>query len=136
MARTHWLCRCGTRNEAAHVNCRGTGCNRSRPPRRVPRHAQTLRDDSYATYCEMAAAIHGVTDESCCVCGKPRSQERRHDRDHGHNKTEASYGRPRGLACVVCNKLMPRDLTLERAQAIVDYLERVESFYLTSRAGP
>jgi hypothetical protein len=61
------------------------------------------------------------------VCGKPRSQERHHDRDHDH-----TTGLPRGLACPGnqgCNALMPRWLTAARARAIADYLERVEAYY-------
>jgi hypothetical protein len=88
-----------------------------------------LQRDSYDVYNAANAAIHGVTDESCGVCGKPRSQERRHDRDHGHNRKENSYGRPRGLACVHCNKHMPHGLTLELARLVVAYLERVEGYY-------
>ena len=128
MAR-YWTCPCGTRNERIKRKCANTSCNRSRPKPRVPKHAQTLRDDTYADYCAAAEAIHNVTDESCCVCGKPRSQERRHDRDHGHNQAELSFGKPRGLACVHCNKHMPRGLTLELARMICEYLERVEDYY-------
>lgn len=130
MARRYWLC-CGTRWPRTKRVC--PGCGRARPRARVPKHAQTLRDDSYEVYREAAKLIHGVTDESCCVCGKPRSQERRHDRDHGHNKDELSYGRPRGLACVHCNKHMPRGLTLELARLVVAYLERVDDYYLRQR---
>lgn len=105
-------------------------CATGRAPKaRVPAHARTLRDDSYDAYCRAAAAIHGVTDESCCVCGKPRSQERRHDRDHGHLKGSVSFGLPRGLACVSCNRLMPRELDAERARLIHEYLSRVDAFY-------
>jgi len=95
----------------------------------VPRHAATLRDDSYETYCEVNRAIHGVEDESCGACGKPRSQERRHDRDHGHLQGSVSYGKPRGLACVSCNRLMPRELTAERAELLAAYLRRVDAYY-------
>jgi hypothetical protein len=98
-----------------------------RPKRRVPKHAHTLRDDPYELYVAVARDVHGVTDEACCVCGKPRSQERRHDRDHDH-----VTGQPRGLACggnSGCNALMPHHLTLERARLIVAYLERVEAHY-------
>jgi len=90
----------------------------------VPKHARTLRDDSYDVYKKVNETIHGVSDESCGVCGKPRSQERRHDRDHDHRT-----GKPRGLACHICNRVMVRELTLERAQAIVDYLQRVQDHY-------
>ena len=127
MAKRYWLCsKCGVRNERIKQKC---GCGRSRPKARVAAHARTLRDDSYEAYLQVARDAHGVTDESCCVCGKPRSQERRHDRDHGHNRTERSYGKPRGVACVHCNKHMPVGLTLELARLIVGYLQRVDDFY-------
>lgn len=144
--RRYWTCpACGTRNERVKQKCSGEGCKRSRPKRRVPKHAETLRDDSYAVYVEAASLIHGVTDESCCVCGKPRSQRRRHDRDHDH-----VTGRPRGLACPGnrgCNILMLPWITAPVARAIAEakvvrgeldavrwvliaaYLERVEAYY-------
>lgn len=125
---SHWTCRtCKHRNlRTSSRKCQGCG-RKTKPARRVPAHARTLRDDSYAHYAAVAVAAHGVTDESCCVCRKPRGQERRHDRDHDH-----VTGLPRGLACggnQGCNALMPRWLTLERARLIVSYLERVEEFY-------
>ena len=95
----------------------------------MPKHARTLQTDTYERYVEVSKQIHGVSDESCCVCGKPRSQERRHDRDHDH-KT----GHPRGLACHICNRVMVKELTLERAQAVVDYLARVENYYRKEEA--
>lgn len=58
------------------------------------------------------------------------------DRDHGHDKTEVTYGKPRGLACPGdwgCNKLMSR-LTLEKARQIVAYLERAEAHYQAADA--
>lgn len=124
---SYWTCRCGYRNvRTASRTCAGCG-KASKPKRRVPAHARALRDVPYERYVELAGEIHGVTDESCCVCGKPRSQERHHDRDHDH-----VTGLPRGLACAGnqgCNALMPRWLTLPRARAIVAYLERVEAYY-------
>lgn len=125
MPRRYWSCRkCAHRNErTSSRTCQGCG-ERTKPKLRVPAHAVTLRDDPYTTYCEVNASIHGVTDEACGVCGKPRTLERRHDRDHDH-----STGKPRGLACVHCNKHMPRGLTLELAEKIVAYLRRVEAYY-------
>lgn len=126
-------------------------CRRARPKRRVAKHARTLRDDSYAVYVQVARDIHGVTDESCCACGKPRSQERRCDRDHEHNKTVAWYGKPRGLLCGGnhgCNVLLLPWITpvvavriaeakmdagepdAARWVALAGYLDRVESFYV------
>ena len=123
MAKRYFLCQgCRTRVERVKRKC--PVCGRARPKKRVPKHAITLQRDSYDFYCQIAADIHGVTDERCCVCGKPRNPERRHDRDHDH-----LTGNPRGLACVVCNKLMVHKLTLERARQIVGYLERVEKHY-------
>jgi hypothetical protein len=118
---------CGVRYERTKQKC--STCARSRPKPRVPAHAKTLRDDPYETYIQAAKDIHGVTDESCCVCEKPRNAERRHDRDHGHLKGDPSYGKPRGLACVSCNKIMVRELDLLRARLVVAYLERVDIWY-------
>ena len=130
----YWTCpRCGRRNERIKQRCETVLCQGRRPKRRVPAHAKTLRDDPYPVYVAVAEAIHGVTDESCCVCGKPRTQERRHDRDHDH-----LTGKPRGLACAGnrgCNALMPSWLTAERAEAIAAYLRRVEGFYSRSGVG-
>lgn len=121
MARRYFLCQgCKTRVERVKRKC--PVCGRARPKKRVPKHAITLQRDSYDFYCEVARVLHGVTDERCCVCGKPRG-ERRHDRDHDHIS-----GHPRGLACVVCNKLMPHQLTAERAEQIAAYLRRAEHY--------
>lgn len=120
----YWSCRkCGHRNQrTSSRKCQGCA-QLTKPKARVPKHARTLRDDSYTLYCEVAQLLHGVTDEACCVCGKPRSQERRHDRDHDH-----VTGKPRGLCCPGCNILMPRGLTLERARLVVAYMERAARF--------
>jgi hypothetical protein len=124
-----WLCLCGTRNERVKQKCTGEGCNRKRPAKRVPKHARTLRDDSYAVYEETNYQLHGPafggewTPDCCGVCGKPPTTARHMDRDHDH-----LTGRPRGLACPGnqgCNALMPRQLDLPRARLIVAYLERV-----------
>lgn len=130
MARRFWSCRkCSHRNErTSSRRCGGCG-ELTKPKARVPAHAQTLRDDGYAVYVEVNRSIHGVTDEACGVCGKPRAQERRHDRDHDH-----VTGLPRGLACVYCNRHMPRGLTLELARLVVAYLERVEAHYAREAA--
>jgi hypothetical protein len=122
MAAKYWTCSCGTRNERIKQRC--PNCARKRPKRRVPAHARTLRDDSYQSYGEVSEAIHGVTDESCCVCGRPRHELMHHHRDHDH-----VTGLPRGIVCFQCNGLMPRLLTLDRARLIVGYLERCEAFY-------
>lgn len=116
------LCpKCRYRYERVKKKC--PSCGRARPKKRVPKHAITLQRDSYGFYCEVARVLHGVTDERCCVCGKPRHPERRHDRDHDH-----LTGHPRGLACVQCNRIMVHRLTIDRAKAIVAYLERAAKY--------
>lgn len=150
MAPRGWKCVCGHMNELAHRKCRGAGCTRSRRKRPVRAHMKALRDVTYADYVALAVAIHGVTDESCCVCGKPRSQERRHDRDHDHRMS-----RPRGLACggnQGCNVLMLPWVTApaargiaeaklaagepdaDRWRLIAEYLERVDAYYAQEAA--
>jgi hypothetical protein len=124
VARRYWSCRkCKHRNErTSSRKCAGCG-GLTKPKSRVPKHAQTLRDDSYELYVEVARVLHGVSDESCCVCGRPKHDAARHHRDHDH-----VTGKPRGLACFQCNSLMPRLLTLERARLVVAYLERAARF--------
>lgn len=144
--RKTWLCRCGHRNTVRTSSRRCESCGQDTKPKpRVPKHARVLQGDTYPLFVKAAEEIHGVTDESCCVCGKPRSQERRHDRDHDH-KT----GLPRGLACpgnTGCNVLMlpwisaatargiydakviAGEQDAERWRLIAEYLERVEVFY-------
>jgi Recombination endonuclease VII len=129
-----WTCsKCGGLNPRTKQKCAwmpaAIACTGTRPKRRVPVHARTLRDDTYEVYLDVAREVHGVDDESCCCCGKPRSQERRHDRDHGHLQGSVSFGRPRGVLCVPCNRLMPRELTPERSRLITAYLDRVETYY-------
>ena len=142
MASRLWLCpKCGARHPRLKQKCgeivRVWGvddverCDGRRPKRRVPKHARTLRDDPYAVYEAVNLELHGPafggewTPDCCGVCGKPPSTSRHMDRDHDH-----ITGLPRGLACPGnqgCNALMPKQLTLERARAIVAYLERVEA---------
>jgi Recombination endonuclease VII len=126
VARLYVTCpKCSHRSDRAGGRRKCQGCGAPLPKRRVPKHARTLRDDSYAAFVQVNELIHGAG-EDCGVCGKPRKFERRHDRDHDH-----VTGLPRGLACPGnqgCNALMPRWLTAERARAIAEYLERVEAF--------
>ena len=127
-----WLCpKCSTRNPRIKQKCVTKDCAGTRPKKRVPKHARTLRDDSYATYEQINADLHGPafggewTPDCCGVCGKPPSTARHMDRDHDH-----VTGKPRGLACpgnTGCNSLMPKQMTLERARLIVGYLERVQA---------
>ncbi len=82
-------------------------------------------------YERVNAQLHGPafggewTADCCGVCGKHPSTARHMDRDHDH-----TTGLPRGLACpgnTGCNALMPRQLTLERAELVVAYLRRVRA---------
>jgi len=122
VARKYWLCpKCRTRHQRIIQRCE---CGGKRPAPRVPKHARTLRDDSYEVYNQVNAEIHGVTDESCAICSKPRSQERRHDRDHDH-----TTGKPRGLLCWRCNRNLPRDVDAEWLEKAHGYLSRVDEHY-------
>jgi Recombination endonuclease VII len=124
----YWTCPCGTRNERIKQKCANIECRRKRPKSRTKTLAHP-QDDYRAVYVPLAAAIHGVTDESCCVCGRPRSQAKHHDRDHDHRT-----GAPRGIACFHCNKELLRHATLEQARLVVAYLERVEAHYSKAAA--
>lgn len=121
----YWSCRkCGYRNARTSSRKCG-GCSElTKPKARVAKHAVTLRDTSYERYAELSVLIHGGDLEACAVCGKPKGEARRHDRDHDHRS-----GNPRGLACVHCNRELLRHATLEQARAVVAYLERVEAHY-------
>jgi hypothetical protein len=124
--RKYVTCNCGHRNDRTGGRRLCVQCKQPLRKGRAPKHRAIL-SAGYEPFVKAARDIHGVSDESCCVCGKPRSQERHHDRDHDH-----VTGLPRGLACAGnqgCNALMPRWLTAARAQAIADYLRRVETFY-------
>jgi hypothetical protein len=120
--------KCAHRNDRAGGRRKCAGCSAPLPKRRVQEHAKTLRADSYAVYVEVNEQIHGAG-EDCGCCNKPRVFPNKHERDHGHKRSELSYGRPRGLACTYCNKTVLGSLSLEEHRAAVAYLERVESFY-------
>lgn len=129
----YWSCpKCGARHPRLRQRCgeavrvwSADGveyCDGRRPKPRVRKHARTLRDDPYALYVDTARAIHGVTDESCCACGKPRTQERHHDRDHDHRT-----GQRRGLLCggnQGCNVLLLPYHTAAVTRALAEALER------------
>jgi len=144
MAKKYVLCSCGTRNDRAGGRSKCVTC--AKPLRKLPqqRHKLILRE-GYEPFLRAAREIHGVTDESCCVCGKPRPQEGHWDRDHDH-----ITGVARGLACSGnqgCNVLMAKWVTAATARgiasakleagepdaarwlAIMRYLRRVEDFY-------
>jgi hypothetical protein len=144
MAKKYTLCKCGTRNDRIGGRSKCVSC--AKPLRKLPqqRHKLILRD-GYAPFERAAREIHGVTDESCCVCGKPRPQEGRWDRDHDH-----VTGVARGLACSGnqgCNVLMAKWVSAATAAGIAQakflagepdadrwsmiarYLSRCEVFY-------
>lgn len=138
MAARYWTCpKCGYRNERAWLKCRGyvAGsaantapdalrlCPGRRPPKRVPKHAVTLRDHGYDHYRQVNETIHGAGD-NCGVCLAVPKDSRNMQREHDH-----VTGLPRGLACWRCNRLMPKQFGLTEARAIVAYLERVEAHY-------
>ena len=138
----YWTCPCGTRNERVKQRCTNEDCRKRRPKAHVPPHARTLRDDPYEVFRALNDEIHGPAfgpewqADNCGVCGAAPKGTRNMDREHGHDRSELSYGKPRGLACPGdwgCNKVMSR-LTLERARAIVAYLERVEAHYAKAAA--
>ena len=114
----------------AHRNTRAGGrrkcemCGTPLPKKRVPKHAEVLRDTPYERYAALSLQIHGGEPGACGVCGRPQAENRRHDRDHDHRTRQA-----RGLACVRCNRELLRNTTLEEARLVVRYLERVEAFY-------
>jgi hypothetical protein len=124
VARLYVTCPCGTRNDRAGGRTRCANCHQRLPKRRVPKHAEVLRDTSYARFATLSVDIHGTDLGSCGVCGRFQSDTRRHDRDHDHRT-----GLARGLACVRCNRELLRNTTLEEARLVVAYLERVENFY-------
>ena len=122
--RRYWTCsRCHQRWERTYTRCQTSECAGRKPKARVPKHAETLRDDSYDHYKEVAAVLHGVTDESCCVCGRARAQHRRHDRDHDHNT-----GRPRGLLCVRHNQMLDSRTSPDELRGLAQYLERAARY--------
>lgn len=128
----YWSCRkCKYRNErTSSRKCGGCGEDTKRKAH-VPKHAVALRDIQYPEYLRLNGVIHGAGRE-CACCGKEPKDDRNMDRDHGHDKTEITYGKPRGLLCpgdYGCNRLMAK-ISLVKARAIVAYLERVEAHYV------
>jgi hypothetical protein len=129
----YWLCpTCGHRNEWRGTSRKCQGCGgTTRRKKRVPAHARVLRDLVFEDFARLSQEIHGGEYGACGVCGRLPKDTRNMDREHGHDPSEVSFGRVRGLACPGnqgCNAVMAR-LTLARARQIVAYLERVEAFY-------
>lgn len=133
MARLYVTCtQCSHRNDRIGGRRKCVKCGAPFPKRRIPRHARTLRDDSYERYVELNQAMHGefLSDpENCYVCDREKGENRRHDRDHDHRT-----GLPRGLACVRCNRELLRNSTLDEARLVVAALERVEEWHMAGRA--
>lgn len=126
--RRYWTCKCGHRNEHRTSSRKCLACGeQTKPKRRVPKHAEVLRDVGYKEWEATSYEIHGRAVElgACGVCGRQPSESRpHHDRDHDHRTGEV-----RGLACFRCNRELLRHSTLEEARAVVAYLERVEAHY-------
>lgn len=121
----YWLCKkCRYRNLREHRKCRG--CEKPKPKKRVPKHAEILRDTPYEQYAELSVQIHGGELHHCAVCRKAPTKVKRHDRDHDHR----IVGRARGIACSFCNRERLRGIAdLKEALWVVAYFERVEKFY-------
>jgi hypothetical protein len=123
--------KCWARNDRIGGRRKCFACGAPLPKRRVPKHAEVLRDTPFEQFARLSQEIHGGNLYDCGCCGRSPKDARNMDRDHGHDPRESSYGKARGLACPGdwgCNKLMSR-LTLEKARQIVAYLERVEAHY-------
>lgn len=119
-----WLCtKCGAKNEwrGSSRKCGSCASPVGRRKRRVPKHAEVLRDTSYDHAAIESQRIHGGELGACGVCGRPRG-ERNHDRDHDHRT-----GQLRGLACWRCNRELLRGHTAETLRACLAYLERATS---------
>ena len=114
---------CGHRNDRTGGRRKCERCKTALPKRRVPKHAEVLRDTPYAKFALLSVEIHGGDLDACGCCGRPMGENRRHDRDHDHRTRLA-----RGLACVRCNRELLRNATLEEARLVVAYLERVEDW--------
>lgn len=119
--RKPWLCtKCGAKNEwrGSSRKCGSCLSPSGRRKKRVPKHAEVLRDTSYATAATLSVTIHGGEPEACGCCGRPKG-ERNHDRDHDHRT-----GQFRGLLCWKCNRELLRGHTTETLRACLAYLER------------
>jgi len=123
-ARPYWSCKCGYRNLREHRNCRGPDCKRTKPKKRVPKHAEVLRDSPYEEWVPLSVEIHGGEEHACGCCRRQPTKVKRHDRDHDHRT-----GKPRGLACSYCNRERLRGIAnAEEARMVLAYFERVEAY--------
>ncbi len=132
MARRYWICTgCHRRNLRTHIKCRTEDCARTRPKKRVPKHAVVLRDMPYDQgWPELSVEIHGGELHHCGCCGRPPIKVKRYDRDHDHRT-----GLPRGVACSYCNRERLRGIaSAQEAKWVLDYFERVERHYADSTA--
>ena len=122
--RPYWSCRkCGYRNLREHRKCRG--CDKAKPKKRVPKHAEVLRDSPYEAWVPLSVEIHGGEPEACGCCRKTPTKVRRFDRDHDHR-----LGIARGLCCSFCNRERLRGIAnVEEARMVLAYFERVEKWY-------
>jgi hypothetical protein len=120
-ARPYWVCRkCKYRNPSIKRKC--LDCGTLKAKKKVNPKSKPV--DAYEHYRRVAEVLHGVHDERCCVCGKPKQDGRKHDRDHDHRN-----GNPRGLVCPLDNMLMKfTQLDAARAKLIWQYLERAEKY--------
>jgi len=124
MARSKWTCpKCRALNQRTSSRKCLTCGGLTKPRRKVPAHALALHDLSHAHFAEVNEAIHGQG-TNCGVCGATPKDDRNMQREHDH-----VTGKPRGLACWRCNRLMPKQFDLAHARLIVAYLERVEQYY-------
>src|SRR4051812_18537167 len=112
-----WTCqrqshgaKCGHLNGGRKRLCEA--CGKPRPARKRPAHMAAL-EIPYEAYVELNGGEH------CGICGKPRSPERRLDRDHDHRT-----GTPRGLLCWACNRQLRSWATVDWLRAATAYLER------------
>lgn len=111
-----WTCtrktdgvKCNTLNETAKRKCKT--CGKPKPAPKRPKHMVAL-ESTYEAFMELNGG------ETCGICGAP-PKTRRLDRDHDHRS-----GRPRGLLCSRCNRLLHSWLTEEWLLAAASYLRR------------
>ena len=129
MARRYWTCpkaECRFRNERTSSSKCGRCGNPTKPKKRVPKHAEILRDMSYEEFAELSVEIHGGELHNCACCGRQPTKVKRHDRDHDHR----IIGRARGIACSYCNRERLRGIAnAEEARWVLSYFERVDAYY-------